>query len=175
MKRVRRPGIPREELGGWVVRAQTEGKAKTAEEGLKWVRGKGFGVDTNAWQDAWRAEGGKEKQVHRPGIPREELGGWVVRAQTEGGAKTAEEGLKWVQGKGFGVDTKAWLDAWRAEGGKEKQVHRPGIPREELGRWVVRAQTEGGAKTTAEGLEWVRGKGGGVDSNAWQDAWRAEG
>ncbi|MGI8306446.1 hypothetical protein [Saccharopolyspora hattusasensis] len=66
----------------------------------------------------------------------------------------------------------AWLDAWRAEGGKEKQVQRPGIPREELGRWVVRAQTEGGAKTAAEGLKWVRGRGLGVGTNAWRKAWR---
>ncbi|MGW3467602.1 hypothetical protein ACWDKQ_03845 [Saccharopolyspora sp. NPDC000995] len=38
---------------------------------------------------------------------------WVVRAQKEGGAKTAEAGLDWVKGKGFGVKNGVWWAAWR--------------------------------------------------------------
>ncbi len=45
--------------------------------------------------------------------PSGELGVWVVRAQTEGGATTAEEGLNWLHAQGFGVENKAWWAAWR--------------------------------------------------------------
>ncbi len=171
-KRARRPGIPREELGGWVVRAQNEGGATTVEEGLNWLHTQNRGVERPVWREAWRAAGGPEKRVRRRGIPLEELGGWVVRAQTEGKATTAEEGLKWLQAQNRGVDDKAWGEVWRAASGTEKRVHRRGVPRGELGGWVVRAQTEGRATTIEAGLNWLRAQGFGVENQAWRAAWR---
>ncbi|WP_395475319.1 hypothetical protein [Saccharopolyspora spinosa] len=76
---------------------------------------------------------GQEKLARRRGIPLGELGGWVVRAQNEGGATTAKEGRNWLNAQGRGVMDKAWWAAWRAASGTKKQVHRPGIPR---GSWV---------------------------------------
>ncbi|WP_394377924.1 hypothetical protein [Saccharopolyspora spinosa] len=172
-KRVRRPGVAKERLNEWVVRAQEEGGARTAEAGLKWLHGQGLGVDSNVWRDVWRAATGKEKQVQRPGVDKERLKEWVVRAQEEGGAKTATAGMEWARGQGFGFDTSAWRDAWRAATGKEKRVWRSGVDKARLNEWVVRAQEEGGARTAEAGMEWVHGQGFGVDNRVWGDAWRA--
>ncbi len=174
-KRVRRPGVDKERLKEWVGRAKNEGGVTTAAAGLKWVQGQGLAVSKNTWGDAWRAATGKEKLVQRPGVPRERLAEWVVRAQVEGGAKTIEAGLEWVHGQGNGVNKNAWADAWRAETGKEKRVQRPGVPRERLAEWVVRAQEEGGAKTIEAGLKWVQEQGIGVDNTVWGEAWRGRG
>ncbi|WP_187764584.1 hypothetical protein [Saccharopolyspora spinosa] len=171
-KRARRPGIPRGELGGWVVRAQNEGGATTAEAGMNWLRAQNRGVDKNAWREAWRAASGKEKRARRSGIPRGELGGWVVRAQNEGGATTAEAGMNWLRAQNRGVDVNVWHEAWRAASGKEKRARWPWIPRGELGGWVVRAQNEGGATTAEEGLNWLHAQGRGVGDKAWWAAWR---
>ncbi len=132
-KQARRRGVHLEELGGWVVRAQNEGRATTAEEGMKWLHAQNRGVGKKAWQEAWRAASGMEKRARRPGIPREELGGWVVRAQNEGKATTVEEGRKWLHTQNRGVEKDAWREAWRAAGGNGMRVHRPKIPR---GSWV---------------------------------------
>ncbi len=170
-KQVRRPGIDKERLKEWVVRAQEEGEAETAAAGLEWVNGQGFGVRAENWWDAWLAETGKEKRVQRPGIDKERLKEWVVRAQEEGGAETAAAGLEWVNGQGFGVEKHVWGDAWLVEAGKEKRVRRPGIEREQLDEWVVLSQKVGGAETAAAGLEWVNGQGFGVEKNVWGEAW----
>ncbi|WP_395475308.1 hypothetical protein [Saccharopolyspora spinosa] len=76
---------------------------------------------------------GQEKQARRRGISLGELGGWVVRAQNEGGATTAEAGMNWLRAQNRGVERAAWREAWRAASGKEKRARRPGIPR---GSWV---------------------------------------
>ncbi|MGW3473732.1 hypothetical protein ACWDKQ_36050, partial [Saccharopolyspora sp. NPDC000995] len=136
-KRGRRPGMSEEELGVWVVEAREKGGATTVEEGLNWLHTQGHGADNAAWQAAWRAAAGKEKQVRRPGMSEEELGEWVVRAREEGRATTAKEGLNWLHTQGHGADNAAWQAAWRAAAGKEKKVLRLGIPGEELGVWVV--------------------------------------
>ncbi|WP_394378746.1 hypothetical protein [Saccharopolyspora spinosa] len=36
------------------MRAQKEGKATTAKEGLNWLRAQGRGVGDKAWREAWR-------------------------------------------------------------------------------------------------------------------------
>ncbi|WP_394377928.1 hypothetical protein [Saccharopolyspora spinosa] len=76
---------------------------------------------------------GQERWARRRGVPREELGGWVVQAQTEGGATTAEAGLKWLRAQNRGVKKDAWREAWRAATGTEKRARRSGISR---GSWV---------------------------------------
>ncbi len=166
-KQARRRGIPLGELGGWVVRAQNEGGATTAKEGMNWLHAQNRGAGDTAWRAAWRAADGTEKRARRPGLSLGELGGWVVRAQNEGKATTAGEGRNWLHAQGRGVDKDVWREAWRAAFGKGKGVQRSGLSLGELGGWVVRAQNEGKATTAGEGLKWLRAQNRGVDGNAW--------
>ncbi|MGW3473800.1 hypothetical protein ACWDKQ_36405, partial [Saccharopolyspora sp. NPDC000995] len=170
-RQVRRFGEDKERLKEWVVRAQKEGGAETAAAGLKWVNEQGLVIGKTVWGEAWLAATGKAKQVQRPGIDKERLNEWVVRAQEEGGARTAAAGLKWVNGQGLGVKAEKWGDAWLAATGKAKQVQRPGIERERLNEWVVLSQKVGGAKTVEAGLDWVNGQGFEVEKNVWGEAW----
>ncbi len=163
-KQVQRPGVAKDRLNEWVVRAQAEGRARTAAAGLKWARGQGLGVKRNVWWDAWRAEAGKEKRVRRPGVDKKRVYEWVLRAQQEGGAKTAE---------GSAAGDVAASGQQGADAGTAKRVQRPAIDKARLNEWVVRAQEEGGARTAEAGLKWLHGQGLGVDTRSWGEAWRA--
>ncbi len=54
--------------------------------------------------------------LERPGVDKERLFEWVLRAQQEGGAETVGAGLEWVNRQGVGVEKKVWSEAWRGRG-----------------------------------------------------------
>ncbi|WP_187764583.1 hypothetical protein [Saccharopolyspora spinosa] len=246
-KRVQRRGVPRGELGGWVVRAQKEGKATTAKEGLNWLRAQGRGVGDKAWREAWRGvveagvahlevTGGGHSGGSRPALsgsegfvgagdlvglgemwagPSDDPVGRRVLGDWSADFADDEDPFMWERGVGEGdvagalglapVDSSEWGSgevypgesqagpstlqpaAHPASGGdgavasgqqdpdtgQEKRARRRGIPWGELGGWVVRAQTEGGATTAEEGRKWLHAQNRGVGDKAWAEAWRA--
>ncbi|MGW3473781.1 hypothetical protein ACWDKQ_36310, partial [Saccharopolyspora sp. NPDC000995] len=85
---------------------------------MAFLREHNVGVDTVVWGDVWRGESGKGKQVRRRGIPREELAGWVARAQAAG-YTTAQDGMQFLHEHHVGVAAGVWGDVWRVVSGAD--------------------------------------------------------